>query len=842
MKNSEDHVLDDEVAGLELVKTSDLSGVDTSLDELYALLAESSSLDNDVEVSMEDETSLSEDSILEELQAMYSGSEASVLDGVTEPAAKSVSIMDELEAMYGSSDGMIINDEKASGNEDVTVNKSVSVMEELEAMYGSAIASTTLEDLPVEKNTSSLEELEALLGDTFKTVTEEVGEDVDNLVALNDLTNSLVEMNSHEETEPSDVYSSSNYEQLFENRKSVLEELQNLLQSSVEELKTKENSNTETSILALDKEYPTRNELITLLEDKLSQLRMISDASGSFSLDGNSSVLDELNALVVGAGSAISSSNSYLPTTPVEALPDGRDISMSDNVDEYVSYINDKYKNASSDAVTESASFENLISDTNNAIESVQAQDALSVSENIEIADTDSGLKELQAYLAAMSETSTVDNDSLVDVDVDADRQVSVSHPGDSSTESADSGLSALEQFEELMGETAPSDTDVDSSIDEEIEDLGKQAGIADISMKSDSELSALEQLERLVGETTSSENKESSEDISVTNNDFEILQESSYLSDKVEEVEVETEQDSVEMDSSGQKENIQPVDAHRNRLKQRSIPNDVYPSEAIETKKHLPIGSILLVAIIVGVIILWAQFNSGEVPRDRVQPDPVASKEKAVLVESVPKTEPENNSTLELLPEPQKEALLVPETEYLYEDDSTSDMPAVVENISDSQSAIDTSIYEEESLNELNATPVDSYVDETFINNEINIDDEASASQLELPVQLMTPVEPEIVTGEASNMSTDVTADMNNVWSVHLFSYYNEPPIASEVEFLKVLGVPYKIKRAIVHGKLWYRVQVDKRSEFHVAKEYAVMLGKKYGIKGIWISKNKDQ
>lgn len=842
MKNSEDHVLEDEEAGLGLVKSSDLSGVDTSLDELYALLGESSSLDNEAVVSKDDETPLVEDSTLEELQAMYSGSEASALDGKGESSTESISIMDELEAMYGSSNGAIINAEMTSDNDDTGMNESVSIMEELEAMYGGDIASTTVEDLPVEKSASSLDELEALLEGTFNAVTEEVGEetplksldassyedDVDSLVALNNLTSSLVETNSHEDAESSEVYSSSNYEQLFENRKPVLEELQNLLQSSVEELKAKENSNTGTSILALDKEYPTRNELITLLEDKLSQLRMISDASGSYSLDNSSSVLEELNALMAGAGTAISSSSSYTPTTPVETLPDDNDISMSDDVDEYVSYINEKYKNASSNAVTDSASFESLTSDTNNA--------TLSVSENIEIADADSGLKELEAYLAEMSETSTVDTDNLVDAD--ADSQVNETRPGGSSAESADSRLSALDQLEELMGEAASSEIDVDSSIEVGTDDLAKEAGIADISTKPGSGLSALERLERLMGETASSENKDSSEDISATKNDFEIQQESSYLSNKIKEIEAE--QDSVEQESSGPGDNMQPVEAHRNRLKQRSLPNETHLLEAIEAKKRLPMGTILLAAIIVGVIVLWNSFDSGEDPRDRVQSDPVKLTEKAVSVESVPQTETEYYSESVLLSETPKESAPLSEIEPLSEDVSISDMTESDNNIGDFQSAEESSVYEDESLNELNATPVDSYVDETFIDNEINIDNENSVSQLELPVQLMTPVEPEIVTADVSNMPTDVTVEINNVWSVHLFSYYNKPPVASEVEFLKVLGVPYKIKRAIVHGKLWYRVQVDKRSEFSVAKEYAVMLGKKYGIKGIWISKNK--
>ena len=74
----------------------------------------------------------------------------------------------------------------------------------------------------------------------------------------------------------------------------------------------------------------------------------------------------------------------------------------------------------------------------------------------------------------------------------------------------------------------------------------------------------------------------------------------------------------------------------------------------------------------------------------------------------------------------------------------------------------------------------------------------------------------------------------------MHLFSYYNVPPAESELEFLKDLGIPYEIRQAWVNGQLWYRVQVFKHSEFSVAKKYAVELGDRFGIKGIWISKSK--
>ena len=85
-----------------------------------------------------------------------------------------------------------------------------------------------------------------------------------------------------------------------------------------------------------------------------------------------------------------------------------------------------------------------------------------------------------------------------------------------------------------------------------------------------------------------------------------------------------------------------------------------------------------------------------------------------------------------------------------------------------------------------------------------------------------------------------DLTGKVQNVWSVHLMSFYKEAPHPNELKFLRIAEVPYKIEKVFVKGGIWHRVLVNKTSEYRVAKQYADFLKKKLGIKKIWISKSR--
>lgn len=709
MKNAEDPIFDDEETGSQPVEFSTLSNADQdhsqdlNLNELYSMLGESSSLENDqteVEISTASETTSAEavnddSSVLDELEAMYSG-----LDSSNEEN-DSLSVMDELEAMYGDSDVSIINEaESVSKNDDESDSTSVSIMEELEAMYGSFSKSTTNDESalinnhePVAESVPALAELEALLGDSIESAND---------------------------VESSEAFSDSNYEHLFENQDSVLDELQNLLQKSIEELGASADDH------SMDAKYPSRNELKTLLEDKLSQLMMISDGSESFSFDDGGSVLDELNALMKETGSDTSASDSYLSSTQSDDLSGDEDGSISDEIDEYISSISSSYEDTPGDE------FESLLSGTAETMESEVAQDVLTI--------------------------STVD--------------------------------------EKTDG------------------DLAQEPEVASVSSESDSASSVLEQLEEMLAETTEPGNDEISDDIKAVEGDFIIKHELSDLSGKAKE----EAPDEIKVEAISElNEKERAADAHKSRLIEQSLRKEIYLSDKSESTKSLPLwGGVSITAVVVGVLVLWNLFGQGneqlELAENVVPPVSQPLSEKIATSESSAKT-----------------------------DDITE-----VDNIHDLLASIETSRYETKPSYDYESyeKPVQPYIDESLNNGESVSSVETDVSQLEQPVQPIAPVTSELSAEPVlkETFVDDVKGKAHDIWSINLMSYYNEPPRASELEFLKVAGIPYKVEKVIVNGEDWYRVFVSKSSEFRIAKEYADMLGSRYGIKGIWISKNKHE
>lgn len=707
MKNAEDPIFDDEETGSQSVESSALSNADQNhsqdlnLNELYSMLGESSSLENDqteVEISMMSETTSDEavnddSSVLDELEAMYSG-----LDSSNEEN-DGLSVMDELEVMHDNSDVSIINDaENVSKNDDESDSASVSIMEELEAMYGSFSKSSTNDESssinnhePVAESVSALTELEALLGDSIE---------------------------SADDIESSEVFSNSNYEHLFENQDSVLDELQNLLQKSIEELDASADDH------SMDAKYPSRNELKTLLEDKLSQL-MISDGSESFSFDEGGSMLDGLNALMKETGSDISASDSYLSSTQSDDLSGDVDASISDEIDEYISSISSSYEDTPGDE------FESLLSGTAETMESEVAQDVSSI--------------------------STVD-------------------------EKTDS-------------------------------DLAQEPDVASVSAESDSALNVLEQLEEMMAETTEPENDEISDDIKTVESDFVIKHELSDLSGKAKE----EAPDEIKVEAISElNEKEQAADAHKSRLIQQSLRKEIYLLDKTENNKLLSLWGVLLItAVVVGVLVLWNLFGQGN--------------EQFELAENV----------VPPVSQPLSEKIATSEFS------EKSDDIAEVDNIHDLLASLETSRYETkpsydyESYEKLDQP----YVDESLNNGESVSSVETDVSQMEQSVQSIAAVTSELSAEPVLQepIVEDVIAKAQNIWSINLMSYYNKPPRASELEFLKVAGIPYKVEKVIVNGEDWYRVLVSKSSEYRVAKEYAETLKKRLGIKKIWISKNQD-
>ena len=474
----------------------------------------------------------------------------------------------------------------------------------------------------------------------------------------------------------------------------------------------------------MDAKYPSRNELKTLLEDKLSQL-IISDVSESFSFDEGGSMLDGLNALMKETGSDTSASDSYLSSTQSDDLSGDVDASISDEIDEYISSISSSYEDTPGDE------FESLLSGTAETMESEVAQDVSSI--------------------------STVD-------------------------EKTDS-------------------------------DLAQEPDVASVSAESDSALNVLEQLEEMMAETTEPENDEISDDIKTVESDFVIKHELSDLSGKAKE----EAPDEIKVEAISElNEKEQAADAHKSRLIQQSLRKEIYLLDKTENNKLLSLWGVLLItAVVVGVLVLWNLFGQGN--------------EQFELAENV----------VPPVSQPLSEKIATSEFS------EKSDDIAEVDNIHDLLASLETSRYETkpsydyESYEKLDQP----YVDESLNNGESVPSVETDVSQMEQSVQSIAAVTSELSAEPVLQepIVEDVIAKAQNIWSINLMSYYNKPPRASELEFLKVAGIPYKVEKVIVNGEDWYRVLVSKSSEYRVAKEYAETLKKRLGIKKIWISKNQD-
>ncbi|MCG6939488.1 MAG: hypothetical protein LJE83_15140 [Gammaproteobacteria bacterium] len=109
------------------------------------------------------------------------------------------------------------------------------------------------------------------------------------------------------------------------------------------------------------------------------------------------------------------------------------------------------------------------------------------------------------------------------------------------------------------------------------------------------------------------------------------------------------------------------------------------------------------------------------------------------------------------------------------------------------------------------------------------------------VPVRSVASISSEMNAAHALKLSAgDVTDQTYTIWSVHLLSYYGNPPPAGELAFLDRAGVPYEIEKTIVNDGIWYRVLVNNSTDYTAAREYADMLKARLRLKKIWISKKQ--
>ncbi|NOQ79579.1 MAG: hypothetical protein GQ546_09285, partial [Gammaproteobacteria bacterium] len=326
MKIAEDYIPEDNNTGLS--SDDPLLSSNDDQEQVYDLDESISLLNDEAEVSMLAETSLDKEkddnSILEELEALYGSSDEVRIDDPE--SVYDDSVLHELEVVYDSTNESISDKNEIVSNieEPISENKSTgdSVLEELEAMFSGDSVESVMDSI-----TDNVETSEAVEHSSNESETS-------GLSALDELKAFLGETASNEDSESDNKYA-ANDEYLLESRRSVLDELKNLLQSCIDELTATTEDSSAFSILSAEVEYPDCDELINLLETKLSQLMKISaDSASSDYVAGGASVLDELSGL--------------LSETEIDNNKNVSDTSVSPGeVNEYVSSIeldHDSYK------------------------------------------------------------------------------------------------------------------------------------------------------------------------------------------------------------------------------------------------------------------------------------------------------------------------------------------------------------------------------------------------------------------------------------------------------------------------------------------------------------------
>ena len=647
MSIAEDTISEDKDTGLlpddPSVSSNDDQGYE--LDDSASLFTDETEVSASIEASAE--TPLAQDdnenSPLEELEVLYDSS-AEVTTGDSESVVDEIPVLQEFEAMSdSSSEATDKNSETISNNEEPisnNVSTGDSVLEELEAMYGSSNGSTSENsetvlnvEEPISENESTgdsvLQELEALLsGDSVESVVNSITDEVETseaaeyssnesdnsgISALDELKAFLGETASHEDSKSDDTYV-SNDDYSIASRRSILDELQNLLQSCIDELKAATEGGSGVSILSTEVDYPSHYELKNLLETKLSELAKISAASVStdYVVDG-SSVLDELSEL--------------LGETEINNSENVSDISVSlDEVDDYLSSIgsgdgaSDNDETVATDSVLDE--LKELLGESDDMETGIPVSYSVSDYSLDDVPDETPLLDPLEDLLSASGEIE--DSEMLQDSST-----ASVAETWD--TEKGENEKSVLEEFAAYMdgssdlpgiATVAPAEeTETESAFDEV-----------------DSTSDTLEQLEAMLNESSAYIDEKSSETIPLNEDDSPIEYEAPQLSANNEEGKHE--------DTSGLKNKIPPAEVKTESRVQNSL-------QKTENNNRLPIVGMSLVAVaVIGLIVFWNSPGDQDSQESRLLLRQSKSLTKPVIVstESEPLAQVEVKPTASIL------------------------------------------------------------------------------------------------------------------------------------------------------------------------------------------------
>ena len=784
------------------------------IDELQQLLGDSftSEVDDpETMISAEYGSSSAEDehpvSALEELEELYGVSgEAEADDSSTGDVSDAASLMAEMEELYGNSIGTEIDNAETIAEieefPDEDTAESAALMEELEELFGSSTESADTDLSSQVSEQSSTEE------------------DTSSMSALDELRAFLGE-DTQAEAGDNEASSVSALESSFVNRRSVLDELQNLLQSCLDKLKADElNADANSAIgdihIFADAEYPSRDELQNILETTLSQLMLFSGSTAATISTDSVSVLDELKNFMHETGAA-----DKAETSDSLFMADGFDEPEESDAGEYDVYY------TSEDVAAKDKGADSIIDELNLLLSDSETSDSALESDysKSDISDESPVLDELAAYMAELSD----------DTDIDAKASVDDTDVGSIDAESARAS-NTLEELEVMLNEIG-------------IYDIGKTDG----SIKASEEDFSYE---NETGQPSADNRKDTVED-------------NCDLYGKVKTAKVVT--DKAAENTSVEDVNLLDEQDNNNRVPVAGLllstvlavgfyafwsPLDsgggVDDRSETAQSKRVEKSSVVYEKIKASA---WSEQSAAQNSTAQMQESEYGFEDEylhglmaeensgagiTVVADTVYKYEPlediEINSS---------------EPISSYEDNSLTvetagpgvDIKAVqVERIDDVQTTVKDIVKETISLD----------VKNLLQENKENIEQlqrrmtEAESSITKLQEEktgkaddIIEPVQPVISEqvenhGQADKAGFTEPPDLvappvirvqgkdGYLWSVQLSSYYGKPPPASELKYLEKAGISYEIKKAMVNEKVWFRVIVDEFSEYEKAKQFS--------------------
>jgi len=691
--------------------------------------------------------------------------------------------IDELHKLLGDAFTSEVNDPETLLNTECVPSSvedeyEVSALGELEELFSSSTefvdtkaSLETSEQLSTEDDAcgvSALDELKAYLGDSAQS-------DVGNI---------------KETSVPAQEYS-------FESRRSVLDELQNLLQLCIDELKTDAKSSIGDTPVFNDVEYPSRDELQDLLETILSQLMLLSESSVATISTDSISVLDELKNFMHETGGADAAEASIVSTEPDSLFAD--DIFNIMNENETGEY---EVSSISENVGSDDKGSDSIIDELNLLLGNSSSESFGSLPSSI--SDETPVLGELAAYMSELS-----------------DDKISTEEAGTDSTDiELASASNTLEELEAMLNEISiPGNDEISGSI---------KVSEDDFSYKNET-------------------------GPSFTNTKEEKVKDYNELYSKAQTVEAVTgkaETDKAETDKAAVNTSAEDV-----ILFHEKDNNNRMPTAGLLFVTVLAAGIYGFWSLLDTGDEISDRSEKSQTTFERVLEEgsgTVISAETDSIYDLLAKTETGSYTPVSsyedgpLNIESTEVDIENKVTQKLHEENAGKKTEAEPKDLT----SLQVEKFQQEnrkSLNQLNKRMTEAEASIAWLQegkttaNERDYADPVRPAPSEVPENLELPVKHKIIEQPVQEISVTKTHGKgSNIWSVHLSSYYGKPPSASELEYLGNAGISYEIKKAIVNKKVWYRVIVNKFSGYEKAKEYSDGIRKSIGRNDIWINKSQ--